>query len=111
MKLRNMDWSCENEDILTQCSLLTCVGAKLCRPNLNLIRRLGAAAGPGQGQCCERTRVCPVVEFLAGLGGGAGRGGGVGLRIAGVFRSVDRAEYAAEVHIRSRAGLQEAFRG
>ena len=55
--------------------------------------------------------VSPVVEFLAGLGGGAGRGGGVGLRIAGVFRSVDRAEYAAEVHIRSRAGLQEAFRG
>ena len=55
--------------------------------------------------------VSPVVEFLAGLGGGAGRGGGDGLRIAGVFLSVDRAEYAAEVHIRSRAGLQEVFRG
>ena len=28
--------------------------------------------------------VTPVVEFLAGLGGGAGRGGGAGLGIAGV---------------------------
>ena len=55
--------------------------------------------------------VSPVVEFLARLGGGAGRGGGAGLRIAGVFLIVDRAEYAAEVHIRSRAGLQEVFRG
>ncbi|CAE6956792.1 unnamed protein product [Symbiodinium sp. CCMP2592] len=65
----------------------------------------GPSAGPAGTRVARFETVAPGAKTsepvvwareLARLGGGAGRGGGVGLRIAGVFLSVDRAEYAAE---------------